>query len=400
MTGKRGMRNKANRLRVLHVIPSVAACRGGPSKAVIEMVAHLRNIDVDAEIATTNDDGNNELVVDLNKIIEYKGAPTRFFKRFSPPLSAIREFAYSGSFRRWLRRHIGDYDVIHVHAIFSFCSSFAMYLAKKRGIPYVVRPLGLLQHWSLQQSQAKKQLYLRLLEQASIESASAIHFTAESEMREATQQFHVHGHVIPLGIEKPAAAKIEREGLEGLLSIEKPGFTILYLSRIHKKKGLELLMRAIAKIETEDVNLLIAGEGNHAYKTSLRALSKDLKLDDRCFFLGQVEGGIKAALLAHSDLFALTSHSENFGISVLEAMAYGLAPLVSNQVALSTVISEQSLGLTCTLEINDIEQQLRYALTNRDVIASMGQKAKQHAANHYSWPSVANQLKSLYSSIT
>ncbi|MBL4670819.1 MAG: glycosyltransferase, partial [Arenicella sp.] len=195
------MFDKTARLKVLHVIPSVAACRGGPSKAVIEMVSSLRKHGIDAEIATTNDDGPNNLEVSLNSLIDYSGVPVRFFKRVSLPIAPIREFSYSLSFTRWLSRHITDYDVVHVHAIFSYCSSYAMYLARKKGMPYIVRPIGQLQNWSLQQARAKKKLYLNAVEKANIESASAVHFTAEAEQRESNQEFNLRGHIIPLGID-------------------------------------------------------------------------------------------------------------------------------------------------------------------------------------------------------
>jgi len=393
------MPDRQERLKVLHVIPSVAACRGGPSKAVVEMVSTLCELGVEAEIATTNDNGPAELDVKLNTLDDYKGAPTRFFKRFSPPIAAVREFAYSSSFKHWLSDNITRYNLIHVHAIFSYCSSYAMYLARKNGIPYIVRPIGQLQRWSLQQSPAKKNLYLRLIEKTNLEAASAVHFTAESEKLEAQERLTLSGKVIPLGINIPSSTELTKRDLMLACGAIETEITILYLSRLHEKKGLELLMQALSRIKTSDFKLLIAGNGTPEYTSKLRSLSGELGLDNKCYFLGHVEADTKAAVLQYSTLYALTSYSENFGISVLEAMVSGLTPLVSNQVALSSTIAERRLGLVCSTEVDDIESQLRHAFANRQEIESMGNTAQQYAVRHFSWQSISRQLISLYKSI-
>jgi len=193
-----------NSLKVLHIIPSVAPCRGGPSKAVIEMVYALRKAGVNAEIATTNDDGRNKLDVELKRLIQHRGVPIRFFNRVSPPVKAMREFIYSNQFERWLKSNITNYDVIHIHAVFSFCSSRAMQLARRNNVPYIVRPIGQLEQWSLAQSPARKKYYLKLIERRNLEAASVVHFTAPSEQRQALQLLpNLPGKVIPLGLDLP-----------------------------------------------------------------------------------------------------------------------------------------------------------------------------------------------------
>jgi hypothetical protein len=127
-------------MRVLHVIPSIAAVRGGPSKAVIEMVKSLNKANCETEIVTTDDNGEMRLNIPLNDLNEYQGVPVRFFPRFSPQVHAVREFAFSASLTQWLWQHIQGYDLIHVHAIFSYPSTVAMAIARVRNIPYIVRP--------------------------------------------------------------------------------------------------------------------------------------------------------------------------------------------------------------------------------------------------------------------
>jgi len=393
------MRDRLQRLKVLHVIPSVASCRGGPSKAVIDMVSSLRKQEVDSEIATTNDNGRITLDISLNSLIVYQGVPVRFFARFSPPIHAVREFAYSISFSNWLSKNIDNYDVIHIHAIFSYCSTYAMSLARKKRIPYVVRPIGQLQKWSLAQSQTRKKWYLKYIERSNIESASMVQYTDDSELLESSEVVHAKGQVIPLGITPPVETCLSEREAKRQWGVNSNDFIVLYLSRLHEKKGLELLMQALALIDEPSLKLLVAGDGEAVYKQHLDSLSKSLGLNERCSFLGHVEGETKAALLQHSDLYALTSYSENFGISVLEAMANGLAPLVCEGVALSNVIKKNQLGLVCETDIKQIETQLRFAVENQQQIKTLGQQAKQYTGQYYSWTNIATQLKSLYQSI-
>ncbi len=390
--------NQSQTLSVLHVIPSVAPCRGGPSKAVIEMVAALKVNGVDAEIATTNDNGLGVLDVELNKKLAHNNVPVRFFKRYSPPFHAIREFAYSGDFKHWLKQNIANYDLVHVHAVFSFCSSYTMALARKTNTPYVVRPIGQLQKWSLKQAALKKRLYLKVIERKNIESASAIHFTASSEKLEAEQLFALNSHVIPLGIKPPQASSWSKQQLLDRLETKDSQLNLLYLSRLHEKKGLELLMLAFKELNT-DVKLWIAGDGESAYRQHLVQYAEKLGLSERCCFIGHVDGEYKNALLQHADLFVLTSYSENFGIAVLEAMSAGLAPLITRGVALSDVVEEKTLGLVCEPDKADIKDKLAFATNNKETLNKLGRAAANYTQSNYSWEEISKRIKQLYSSV-
>ena len=384
-------------LKVLHVIPSVAPCRGGPSKAVIDMVCALRKAGINAEIATTNDNGADKLDIALGELIQHKGVPVRFFNRVSPPLDALREFGYSHQFARWLKHSIKEYDLVHVHAIFSFCSTKAMQLARKNNTPYVVRPIGQLEHWAMEQSQAKKLHYLELVEKQNLEHAGAVHFTASSEQRQALERFPtLRDVVIPLGLALPMEIRNAHTKMEQRWKLQIDVPTVLYLSRLHPKKGLELLLEGLSENLQIPFQLVIAGDGDADYVSSLKRLTETLGLADRTKFVGFVRSAEKSILLQGADLYALTSHSENFGIAVLEAMASGTAVLVSRQVALAEQVSKHNLGFVTELEPTDIQDKLELALTEIDQTREIGEHARDFVEQYYQWQRIARQLTKLY----
>jgi len=390
-----------SKLKVLHVIPSVAPCRGGPSKAIIEMVQALRQLGVDAEIATTNDDGPIKLDVELNTLIEYRGVPIRFFNRFSPPIKAIREFAYSYNFTRWLAKHINDYDLIHIHAIFSYCSTKAMRIARKHGIPYIVRPIGQLEAWSLKQSKTRKAKYLELIERDNLINAGAVHFTAESEKTQALELIpELVPTVIPLGIELPILIRDASTKMVERWQLKDGIATIVYLSRLHPKKGLELLLTALARLDELEFQLVIAGDGEPDYLHELKLLAEQLKISQHCHFIGFVQGVEKNTLLQGAELYALTSHSENFGIAVLEALANASPALISQQVALAEQVEKEQLGYVTELDVESIKDALSSALTNIEQLNQIGNKARRYIEQNYQWRAIAKQLLDIYKKLS
>lgn len=389
-----------NSIKALHVIPSISPSRGGPSKAVIEMVSALQDIGVVAEIATTNDDSNNTLDVPLNLKTQYNGVPVIFFQRFSPPINALREFAYSRSFKQWLKKNIHRYDVIHIHAIFSFCSSYAMNLAKKNNIPYIVRPIGQLEDWSLSQSKFRKQLYLNLIEKSNLENANAIHFTAKSEQQQAlTFLPNLSAQIIPLGVQFTKKEKNAKQKMLTHWSLKNDVVTFLFLSRLHYKKGLELLLSSLCDVKHRPFQLIIAGDGDNAYKQSLIELIDSYKLKNNCHLVGFVKGAEKQILLQGCDFFVLPSYSENFGIAVLEAMASSTPVIISDTVALASDVKKNQLGFICKPNQESLTQALIQAFDYNDTNNKMGQAAELFAKKNYNWKLQAEKINTLYKSI-
>ncbi|BAY74457.1 hypothetical protein NIES25_08700 [Nostoc linckia NIES-25] len=387
-------------MKVLHVIPSIAKVRGGTSQAVLDMVKALQITNVNAEIATTNDDGDNLLDVPLSKRISYNHVPVWFFDRFSPNIKAIREYAFTGELTQWLWQNISQYELVHVHALFSYPSTMAMAMARWKNIPYIVTPHGLLCEWSLQQSTHKKQTYLKVIEKANLNASQMLHFTSEKEQQEVSLLgLHKPNFVLPLGISLPTTITDARQRLRQQFNIPRDEPVILFLSRLHSKKGLEYLIPALGKLTHHRFTFILAGNGTPDYEAQIESLLVSHGLRDRTFVVGFVEGQTKDILMQGSDLFVLTSHSENFAVSVLESLAVGVPVLVTPGVALASVVKQNQLGYVPDLDVAAIAQALEDYLNNTQIAQNMGEQARKLISEKYTLEKTALQMQQIYQTV-
>ncbi len=366
------------------------------------MVRALRTHGVDAEIATTTDDGDGVLDVPVEQLTERDGVPVRYFPRFSPPLRPVREFAYSRPLARWLETAVGSYDLLHVHAIFSYPSTRAMVTARQCGVPYLNRPLGQLCEWSLQQRSLKKRVYLRFVERANLDGAAAIHYTTEQEELEAVELgLRAPGFVAPHGVDLPALIPDARVQLRQRLELRADAKVVLFLSRVHPKKGLELLIGALAKIRDDSLVFLLAGNAEtETYDARIRELLQSSGLGARSRRIPFAVGEWKQILLQGADVFALTSHSENFGLAVVEAMSARLPVLITPGVALADQVAQHQAGEVVPMEEPAVATAIARLLADRESGQRMGEAGRRMVSQVYAWPSVVARIATEYQRIT
>lgn len=385
-------------MKVLHVIPSISMLRGGPSHAVLGMAKALRELGIDAEIATTNDDGDNYLDVPLRQRIEHQHISMWVFPYAFPQL---KEYLFSQELTRWLWDNIKTYDLIHTHYLFSYPSTCAGLLARWHNIPYVVSTIGQLTPWALDQSRFKKKVYSRLIEHHNLNRAAAIHCTTHSEA-EDTKDFGIKSPpiILPLGVERGDPIPEAKAKLHHRLGIAEDVPIILFFSRLHYKKRPDLLLRSLETLSnTHRFHLIIAGAGAAHYTAELKALTATLNLTSQVSFAGFVSGFDKDLLLQGADLFALPSFSENFGVAVVEAMAAGMPVIVTPGIHISSEVKDFNAGLIVDGEIKPLAAAIAQLLTSPQMCQTLGQNGQRLVEDRYSWDAIGQELASSYSTV-
>jgi glycosyltransferase involved in cell wall biosynthesis len=376
-------------VNVLHVIPSVAARYGGPSHAIGPMCRALAAHGVRTTILTTNADGPHRLPVPLGSLTEWEGVPAVFFNR-----DTSEAFKYSRGLARWARGHVRDFDVVHIHAVLSHASLTAAASSYRHGVPYVMRPLGTLAPWSLGQKSWRKRVLLTVAARRTVANAAAIHCTSEEEKRGIEIAFpEARPLVIPLGIDP--------RFLEGASVPDVARPYVLSVSRLHPKKNLETLIDAFLDVTADrpEWRLVIAGAGDPEYTRQLTQFIEARGAAGRVELAGWVDGPRKRTLMQRASLFALVSMHENFGISLLEALACGVPAVATRNVDLSEPIAHAGAGWIVEPSRHSVKEGLTAALSAHDGLAARGLAAKQ-LATRFTWPSIAAELSMMYSRIS
>lgn len=369
-------------MKVLHVIPSVSERSGGPATAIVPMCRALQAEGVDVQLLSTSH-GLTQIPTDRSL---YKGVPARFF-----PVQVGVSFKYSRPLASWLKANVREFDLVHIHAVFNHASIAAAKACRKSGVPYIVRPLGTLDPWSMKQKPARKKIFWSLAGKRMLQGSAAVHYTADGEKTATEESLGInHGRVIALGVEiNGSSTKNAAESFPALAGRKY----VLLLSRLDPKKGAELLIDAFKSVKDDAWRLVIAGDGPREY---VSALKQRAVRSERIIFTGWVEGEQKEALLHDASLFALPSRQENFGLSVMEAMARGVPVLVSPHVNLAGEIEAADGGWI--VELDRLGAGLAAVLEDQNECARRG-KAAQEFSRAYSWQRTARELAGLYRQI-
>jgi len=377
-------------VRVLHVIPSAAPTDGGPNLAVRAIARGLVARGVDVTVVTTNADGVRSLPVPLETPVIDEGVVYRYFARTVPG-----SWKFSWPLTRWLWANAGSYDVVHVHALFSYATIPGCRAAAHAPVPYVLRPLGTLSDWSLGHRRWKKKPYYALLERSHLAMASAIHVTSDAEAEDVARLgYGDRARVIPLGVDVDERLWVDAPRRA---AVDRP-LRLLFLSRLHEKKNVPLLLRALAggAGASRGVELTIAGDGDPRYRAELTSLVDQLGLGARVRFIGHVSGEEKRRALADADCFVLPSAHENFGLAVAEALAAALPVIVTPGVALAPNVVAAGAGLVADATEDALRSTIAWAAEHPAALVEMGERAWRLARQDLSWRTTCARLADLY----
>ena len=385
-------------MRILHVISNLSPRYGGPPKACFEMARSTAKLGHAVSIYTTNLDGPTELNVPTDSSVYRDGVEIRYF-----PIQYPRFWGFSLPLAIQLRSAVKEHDIVHIHSLYLFHSQVAAHYCRKHGVPYLIRPHGTLDPVIFQRHRLRKRIMELAFEHRNFKYAAAIHFTAEDEERSAkAHTLGAPGIVIPNGLDLADYENLPAPGTFRARYPETRGKKIiLFLGRINFKKGLDILVQAFSAVaqSRDDVRLIIAGPDNDGFEKKVRAWLRGAKVHDRTTFTGMLEGDDKLAVLGDADVFILPSYWENFGFSVVEAMACGVPVIISDRVAIWREVEAEGAGKVAPCNSNSFAEAMLSILNSPDVAELMGESGKTLVRKRFQWSSVALDLENAYRSI-
>jgi glycosyltransferase involved in cell wall biosynthesis len=384
-------------MKLLCVVPSYwpAFQYGGPVTSVHALNKAMAAQGVDISVYTTNAGLNGQ--VPINRATEVDGVSVTYFS-FSPYLEFLGATGWQFSWRmtECLRTNINRFDLVYIVSIWNYPSIMAAHYCREYGKPYIVSPRGHLYPETVNKKGWKKWPYYYLAAKKPLESAAAIHYTTADEAEKTHPYLGLKQRflVIPNGIDlrefQEIPAKQELCRLYPQLNGKK---VILFLGRISWKKGLDIVVATYRKLirERNDLHLLIAGHDHEGFGAQVKSLLEQSGIpytdelgapahNPAVTFTGMLIGREKLAAYAGSDLLILPSYSENFGMTVLEAMACGTAVVISDGVGIAREVEKYRAGLVIERRTDKLYAGIRYLLAHPDSRQELVANGKQMAA--------------------
>lgn len=397
-------------MHILHVIHSIDPRSGGPSNALRGMIAAQRDAGHEITLVATNAQSAEPWAPNAEFIGRMNGDPAfanvnlvlgRAWGRRRP----WSRFSYCPHTVGLLRSHLADGTrrphVVHIHGAFSHLTVRAAQLARRYGIPYVIRPAGSFDAACLRKGMAFwKRLFINCFHRRDLRQAGAVHVTSQAEADELAQL--VSGcrcELIPHGVCLPQGdlAQLRKRFLEAHPELAGRRL-LLFLSRLHEKKRPGWMLDALAALGNEfaDVAVVFVGPDG-GQRAQLKERAKKLGLGHRAFHVDFLTGDDKVGAFAAAEMFCLPSQDENFGVAVIEAMAHGVPVVVTPGVASHVYVDAAECGLTVGNSVESLAQGIRQVLQSDR--AELGRRGRQYVEEHLTWPAIAEQIDQLYRGI-
>jgi glycosyltransferase involved in cell wall biosynthesis len=383
-------------VRVLHVVPGISPKYGGPTNIPGLLRALIRH-GVDATLITTDNDPDGRLDVPLNVRIERDGVP-QVFHHVWP---VARRFGFAPSLLTTMRRTFRSYDLVHIHWLYNFACVAAARTALAADVPFVVQPRASLDPHMRKKNELVKRAYLATLGRPLLRDAAAIVFTAEDERILAAYGPRRPEWVIPNGLDLAAYERLPPRGTFRAAVPALDGPFLLFLGRLSRQKGLDLLLPAFQRVlaSRPDLKLVLAGPDHEGHEREVRTLAQRLGVADRVVFPGMITGDLKLAALVDADLFVLPSYAENFGGVIIEALACGLPVLISDQVNIHRELSDAGVATVVSTSVDAVASGMASALADTDARQRMATLGPAFVGSRYSWDAIVPGLIARYSDV-
>ena len=377
-------------LNVLHITPSMSPSWGGPGIVVSELTTELARQGTRCEIVTTH--GHR---VGTGQV------PTPSVPVYSFPTGLLARFwtGYSKEISRFVNDRAASFDLIHIHEIWHYPGYVAFCAAMKYKLPFVLTIHGELSDWGLKQKTLKKRIYRLCLLNRMLHEAGALHAITNAEKEQVNKLgYETPVIVAPNGIQSSVFETLPspRRLIQRFPKL-KGKRVVLYLGRLHPKKGLDILARSFSSIvrKFENAVLLVVGPDKFGTKEYIQSILSEKGILDKTVFTGLLTGEDKLAAMNCADLFVLPSHSEGFAVTVLEAMAARL-PVVITRGCEFNEVSEHRAGLVVEADEAQIAEAITILLSDADLCKSMGQQGYELVTEKYTWQATAARIDDLY----
>ena len=375
-------------MRILHVLRSVDPKAGGPMEALRHYGASVRRMGHEPEVLT----------------LDEPSAP--YVSDYPLPVSAIGpslgKYGYNVRLGNWLRRNAARFDAVIVHGLWQYHAFGTWRVLRDQVVPYFVFPHGMLDPWfkvTYPLKHLKKRLYWPWADYRLLRDARAVLFTTEEERRLARKSFSRYDareEVVEYGTNPPPS---DSDRLKAAFFCQFPELRdrrlLLFLGRIHPKKGCDLLIDAFARVADADeaLYLVIAGPDQTGWASILEKAAGRLGVRHRVAFLGMLNGDSKWGAFYASDAFVLPSHQENFGVAVAEALGCGLPVLISDKVNVWREVQRDEAGLVGPDTAGGTERSLRAWLDlNPSARSAMRKRARSCFERRFTADAMAKSL--------
>ena len=384
-------------MRVLQVVPGISEKYGGPSVALTSLVRALAAHGVDTTLYTTDNDPDGSLDVPLNQPVPRDGAVYEYHR----VSGWARRYGWAPSLWTRLRATAGTFDVVHIHWLYNFACVAAARAARAAGVPFVVQLNGSLDPHLLKKNHAFKRAYLATVGRPLLRHAAAIICTSEQERLDAAYTPRRREWIVPVGLDGATFEGLPDPGTFRRAFPQVEGPFLLFLGRLSRQKGLDLLIGAFARMAPRHprLRLVLAGPDPDGYAAVLKTAAREAGVEDRVVFAGMLPHALKLAAFVDADLFVLPSYAENFGAVVTEALACGLPVVISSQVNIHRELEAAGVATVVQCSVESVAAGVESALADPRLRPRIATAGPALVRDRYTWDAIVPGLVEKYAEV-